>query len=250
MLAPMTEPGPDTPLSSTAASEAVRDIGWRYLLGTLALSVPVPSLAQAGEVASAALTASGTDADGHLRLDLRPDRAELSLQTRALGEVTGRDTQLARRISGAVAGLGLIPAGATSAGATSAESPRPVQMLEMAIDALDIPAIRPFWKAVMAYADEPGRGGPGDAIVDPAGQGPAIWFQQMDAPRPQRNRVHFDITVADDEADARLRAALGAGGRLVDDSFARSFWVLADAEGNEVCVCTWTDRDERDEQDP
>jgi 4a-hydroxytetrahydrobiopterin dehydratase len=222
----------------------VREIGWRYLLGTLALSVPVPSLAQAGEVASAALTASGTDADGHLRLDLRPDRAELSLQTRALGEVTGRDAQLARRISGAVAGLGLAPAEATSA-----RSPRPVQMLEMAIDALDIPAIRPFWKAVMAYADEPGRCGPEDAIVDPAGQGPAIWFQQMDAPRPQRNRVHFDITVADDEADARVRAALGAGGRLVDDSFARAFWVLADAEANEVCVCTWTDRDERDEQD-
>ena len=164
----MTEPGPDTPLSRTAASEAVRDLGWRYLLGTLALSVPVRSLAQAGEVASAALTAGGADADGHLRLDLRPDRAELSLQTRALGEVTGRDTQLARRISGAVAGLGLVPAGATSA-----ESPRPVQMLEMAIDALDIPAIRPFWRAVMAYTDEPGRSGPEDAIVDPAGMSSA-----------------------------------------------------------------------------
>ena len=37
MLAPMTEPGPDTQLSRAAASEAVRDIGWRYLLGTLAL---------------------------------------------------------------------------------------------------------------------------------------------------------------------------------------------------------------------
>jgi 4a-hydroxytetrahydrobiopterin dehydratase len=69
----------------------------------------------------------------------------------------------------------------------------------------------------------------------------------MDAPRLQRNRVHFDITVAHDEAEARVRAALGASGRLVDDSFARSFWVLADAEGNEVCVCTWTDRDEREE---
>ncbi len=26
----------------------------------------------------------------------------------------------------------------------------------------------------------------------------------------------------------------------------RSFWVLADVEGNEVCVCTWQDRDERE----
>src|SRR5258705_13503885 len=80
MLAPMTEPDPDTQLSRAAASEAVRDIGWRDLLGTLALSVPVRSLAQAGEVASAALTPSGTDPDRHLGLGLRPDRAELSLQ--------------------------------------------------------------------------------------------------------------------------------------------------------------------------
>jgi 4a-hydroxytetrahydrobiopterin dehydratase len=241
MLACVTEPDPDPPLSRTAASEAVGDIGWRYLLGTLALSVPVRSLTQASEVAAAVVTAAGADADGHLRVDLRPDRVELSLQTRAAAGVTGRDTRLGRSIAATVEGLGLVPAGAESA-----QSPRPVQMLEMAIDALDIPAIRPFWKAVMAYADEPGRSGPEDAIVDPAGQLPAIWFQQMDAPRPQRNRVHFDITVAHDEAEARVRAALDAGGRLVDDSFARSFWVLADAEGNEVCVCTWTDRDERE----
>jgi len=125
-----------------------------------------------------------------------------------------------------------------SESATSAESPRPVQMFEMAIDALDTASIRPLWKAVLAYTGEPGQDGPEDAIVDPVGQLPAMWFQQMDAPRPQRNRVHFDITVAHDEAKARVQAALAAGGRLVDESFARSFWVLADAEGNEVCVCT------------
>jgi 4a-hydroxytetrahydrobiopterin dehydratase len=178
----------------------------------------------------------------HLRVDMRPDRVELSVQTRALGVTTGCDSQLAHRIDAALAGLGHAPAGATSAG-----SPRTVQMLELAIDAMDILVIRPFWKAVLGYADEPGSDGGQDAIVDPAGQLPAIWFQQMDSPRPQRNRIHFDITVADDEAGPRVRAALAAGGRLVDDSFARSFWVLADAEGNEVCVCTWTDRDEREQ---
>jgi 4a-hydroxytetrahydrobiopterin dehydratase len=234
----VTEPDLDTPLSRTAASAAVADIGWRYLLGTLAVSVPVRSLAQAGEVAAAAIAASGQDADGHLRVDMRPDRVELSVQTRAQGVTTGRDTQLAHRIADELAGLGLAPAGATSGA-----SLRPVQMLEMAIDAMDIPAIRSFWKAVLGYVDEPGS----DGIVDPAGQLPAIWFQQMDAPRRQRNRVHFDITVAHEEAEPRVRTALAAGGRLVDDSFARSFWVLADAEGNEVCVCTWTDRDEREQ---
>jgi 4a-hydroxytetrahydrobiopterin dehydratase len=94
--------------------------------------------------------------------------------------------------------------------------------------------------------DDPGDPGYGAGLVDPAGQLPPIWFQQMDTPRPQRNRVHFDITVAHDEAEDRVRAAVAAGGTLVNDSFARSFWVLADAEGNEACVCAWTDRDERD----
>jgi len=189
----------------------------------------------------AAIAASGQDGDGHLRIDLRADRVELSLQTRALDAVTGRDTQLAHRIAEAVTGLGL-----EMTGQTSAQSPRPVQMLELAIDALDIAAIRPFWKAVLACTGVPGQDGPQDALADPAGQLPALWFQQMDAPRPQRNRIHFDITVAHDEAEARVAAALAAGGRLVNDSCARSFWVLADAEGNEVCVCTWTDRDERE----
>jgi 4a-hydroxytetrahydrobiopterin dehydratase len=65
----------------------------------------------------------------------------------------------------------------------------------------------------------------------------------MDQPRPQRNRIHFDITVPHDEADARIAAALDAGGTLVSADAARAFWILADAEGNEVCVCTWQDRD-------
>ncbi len=237
----MIDPDPETALSRTAASAAVREIGWRFLLGALCAYVPAESLAHASEVAAAAVAACGPGADDHLRIDMRPDRVEFSLQTRALAAVTARDTELAHRITDALGRLGLHPAGATSV-----ESPRPVQMLEMAIDALDIAAIRPFWKTVLAYADEPGQNGPEDAIADPAGQLPTIWFQQMDAPRPQRNRIHFDITVAHDEAEARVQAALAAGGRLVDDSFARSFWVLADAEGNEVCVCTWTDRDERD----
>ncbi len=236
-------PNADTPLSRTAASLAVQSVGWRYLLGTLCTSVSVGSLGQALQVASAAVAAVGPSTDGHLRIDLRPDRVELSLQTRAIGAVTELDTALAQRVSETIS------PDFVTAGATSAQLGRPVQMLEMAIDAMDIAAVRPFWRAVLAYGDEPGRDGPEDAIIDPTGQLPTVWFQQMDASRPQRNRVHFDITVAHDEAQDRVRAALDAGGVLVDDSFARSFWVLADVEGNEVCVCTWTDRDERDKRD-
>ena len=81
-----------------------------------------------------------------------------------------------------------------------------------------------------------------DEVTDPAGIGPAIWFQQMDEPRPQRNRIHFDITVPHDQAEARIAAAIAAGGHLVSDDQAPAFTVLADPEGNEVCVCTWQAR--------
>jgi 4a-hydroxytetrahydrobiopterin dehydratase len=235
----MTDLRPDEPLSRPAASRAVEPIGWRYLLATLAASVAVSSLEHGGRVAAGVVAVCDDHADGHLRVDLRADRVELSLQTRAVGQVTGLDVELARRISDALGDLG-----AVIVGASSRQTARPVQMLEIAIDALHIAAIRPFWKAVLAYGDEPGAGDPEGGIVDPAGQLPTIWFQPMDAPRPQRNRVHFDITVSHDEGEARVAAALHAGGVLVNDAEACAFWTLADAEGNEVCVCTWLDRDQ------
>jgi 4a-hydroxytetrahydrobiopterin dehydratase len=95
----------------------------------------------------------------------------------------------------------------------------------------------------MGYGDEADRTGPRDPLIDPMWQGPAIWFQQMSAPRDQRNRIHFDVSVPHDEARRRVRAALDAGGVLVSDARAPAFWVLADAEGNEACVTTWQGRD-------
>jgi pterin-4a-carbinolamine dehydratase len=227
-------------LSRTAASHAVESIGWRYLLGCLSTSVAVTSFGQAVAVAAAAASACGSEADEHLRADVRADRVELTLQPQGATDLTTHDVELAHGITDAVRDLGLDTDGATSA----AGGRRPVQSLELAIDAMDIGAIRPFWKAVMAYEDEAGPDGPQDALVDPVRQGPAIWFQQMNERRSQRNRIHFDMTVSHDEADARVAAALAHGGTLVTDRHARAFWVLADAEGNEVCVCTWEDRDD------
>lgn len=224
-------------LSRSEASAAVHEFGWRVLLTTLAASVPVPTLERGLAVAAAAAAAGGDDAERHLRVDVRRDRVELVVETASRrSKFAGRDVSLAERVTDAVraAGFDTVPESGTG---------RPVQALEIAIDAIDIPRIRPFWKAVMAYGDEPGGDGPTDAIVDPARQGPSIWFQQMDAPRPQRNRIHFDIVVAHDEADRRRAAALAAGGTLVSDAEARAFWILADAEGNEICICTWQDRE-------
>ena len=225
-------------LSRREASDAVSGHGWRFVLGSLHTTVPVRSLAQATEVAARAAAACGAEADRHLRIDLRADQAVVTVRTWDLATVTALDIELALRITAALAESGSVtePEVGTSA-------PRSVQALELAIDALDIAAIRPFWKAVLGYADEAGADGDADALVDPVGQGPALWFQQMDQPRPQRNRIHFDISVPHDEAPRRIEAALVAGGRLVSADRAPSFWVLADAEGNEACVTTWQGRD-------
>jgi 4a-hydroxytetrahydrobiopterin dehydratase len=223
-------------LSRSAASTAVEPFGWRLVLGNYLASVPVDGLAAAVEVARLAAHACGADADGHLRVDLRPDRVELAVQTRPAAELRARDVELVHAITTALARSGHPLAPPTGPA-------RPVQLLEIAIDALDIAAIRPFWLAVLGYRPETGDEGPQGAIVDPVGQLPTIWFQQMTEPRPQRNRIHLDITVAHDEAEPRLRAALDAGGLLVSDAAARSFWILADVEGNEICICTWQDRD-------
>jgi 4a-hydroxytetrahydrobiopterin dehydratase len=226
--------GMTEPLTRAAASAAVEDAGWRLLLGTLCTSVAVGGLAEGAEVVRAAVDACGPDADRHLHADVRPGRVELSLADRARGAVTARDAELARAVTDAV----------RAAGGTTAPGPgdRPVQALEIAVDALDIAAVRPFWRAVLGYRGEHGGEGPADALADPAGQGPTVWFQQMDAPRPQRNRIHLDVTVPAEEAEARVAATVQAGGRLLGGR-PRAFWVLADPEGNEVCVCSWQDRD-------
>jgi 4a-hydroxytetrahydrobiopterin dehydratase len=225
-------------LSRQEISSGVSGLGWRCVLGLVRTCVRVGSLAQAADVAGRVVAASGGEADKCLWVDVRRDRLVLSLQSPATATVTAREIRLARRISEVVAELGLATDPDVGGG-----GPRSVQALEIGIDALDIASVRPFWKAVMGYDDEAGASGPPNGLVDPLGQGPTIWFQQMDAPRPQRNRIHFDISVPHDEADRRIQAALAAGGVLLSAAEAPAFWVLADAEGNEACVTTWQGRD-------
>ena len=222
------------PLRRAEASHAVEHLGWRYVLGGLMTCVSVHSLSQALEVASTAVACCGAEADGHLRLSPKAERLDLTLQTPGVSSVTARDVELAATITDAVRSLDH----ETAPGGPG----RSVQQLEIAIDAMDIPSIRPFWRAVLGYTNEPGYDGPTDPLVDPTREGPAVWFQQMDQPRPQRNRIHLDVSVPHDVADSRIEAALAAGGTVVG-ARARAFWVLADAEGNEACITTWQDRD-------
>jgi 4a-hydroxytetrahydrobiopterin dehydratase len=136
-------------------------------------------------------------------VDLRPDGVFVRLFTTAPAPdgLSSRDVELARRISSAALQLGL-----------TAE-PAEVQNVVVTIDALDIAKVLPFWRAVLGYGDR--VGGPVEELNDRHRRKPVVGFQQMDAPRPQRNRIHLDI------------------------------WVLADPEGNEACVATWIGTDGR-----
>jgi 4a-hydroxytetrahydrobiopterin dehydratase len=208
-------------LTRAEISAAVTDLGWRYVLGVVRTSVPVDSLAAAAAAAGVVAAVGGPDAGEHVWCDVRADRLVVSVQTRAVGWTTPSDLDLVRAITAALAERGLAP--------DPGVGQRSVPLIEIAIDALDIPAVRPFWKAVLGYVDELPTSGPKDPLVDPHGQGPAIWFQQMDAPRPQRNRLHFDVAVPHDEAAGRIAATLAAGGTLLSDEEAPAFWVLGDA---------------------
>ena len=223
-------------LSAADISAVVSDLGWRYVLGTLRASVRLGPLSQVAQVATELIRAAGAGADECLRLDLRPGRLELTLHPPGTAGLTTRELTHARVIATTATEMG-VPL------EPDADGRRSVQALEIGIDALDAAAIRPFWKGVLGYVDEPGRDGPADPIVDPLAQGPAVWFQRMTVPRPQRNRLHLDVSVPHDEALARIRAALAAGGTLLSEDRAPAFWVLADPEGNEACVTTWQGRD-------
>jgi 4a-hydroxytetrahydrobiopterin dehydratase len=217
---------------SAAEFDATADLpDWRYLLGAIEATFVADSFGTAARLVEQ-IAAAADAADHHPDVDLRyPGRVHVVLMTHAVDGLTTADVDLARTISSlaATAGLRAAPVGSR---------------LEVAIDALDIDAVRPFWKAVLGYAEwsPPTSGGQIEVLVDPRRIGPTFWFQQMDQPRPQRNRIHVDVTVPHDEADARIAAAIAAGGHLVSDTRARAFWILADPEGNEACVCTWQGR--------
>ncbi len=217
-------------LTRTAISNVVTPLGWRLHSGAVYTVILVASLREAALAAGALATVPG--GEDHLRLDLRADAVLARVATPETGWVSPADLDLVAALTAEATRLGLTTQPVTGA--------RPAQVIEIGIDALDADAIRPFWRAVLAYVPDPDN--PAD-LIDPYGQGPMVWFQQMDTPRPQRNRIHFDIEVPHDQLQDRLATAVAAGGRVVVDTYAPAFWVLADPEGNEACLCTWQGRD-------
>ncbi|GAA3050808.1 VOC family protein [Streptomyces roseofulvus] len=152
---------------------------------------------------------------------------------------------------------------------------RPALTLQLTIDCADPGRLVPFWAEALRYVPEPppqgyaswraywaasgvpeeelgdGAGDLPESLVDPAGAGPRVWFQQVPEPKTVKNRVHLDLKVGGgrgvplavrrarvDGEVARLTALGATVLRTMDEPHGMDYYavVLQDPEGNEFCV--------------
>ena len=203
------------------AAEGVDD--WVVLHGGATADFRVSSIGEAARLAEAIATVDGIAGSGVL---LTASDAGLTVRlSRDLWQLEARHIELARAISAVARAHGAVADRAAVQEVSVAVAAKP--------DAIDLG----FWRAVLGYvpmADDNG--------VDPLGHGSTVWMQELDDGKALRHAMHIDVSVARERAEARLAAALEAGGRIVDDSEAPLSWILADRSGNKVCIATWPDR--------
>ena len=190
----------------------------RYLTGDFATGLALVNV----------IGALAEEANHHPDLDLRYPHLNVLLTSHDVSGVTSRDVDLARAISAAAAGLGV------------RADPQVTGIVEIALDTWDFGEIKPFWRAVLDLADSPSFE---QELLDPAGGRPTLWFQHTSRHDEPRQRFHLDIRVPPEVAEARIAAALDAGGVLVSTEHAPAFTVLADVQGNKVCVTTGRGRE-------
>ena len=173
----------------------------------------------------------GLDA-GHPDVDLRQDGVTVRLITYTddYFGLSRRDVELARQISAVAREQGL------------SADPSAVQTLLVIPGAPNVAEVMPFWRAILGY--EPRNDSPAEDLVDPRSRGAAFWLERMNEPRPDGGgAIHVAIWVPYEQAEARIAAALAAGGHMVRDEFAPAWWTLADAYGNEADISTTKSRD-------
>jgi 4a-hydroxytetrahydrobiopterin dehydratase len=210
-------------------SEGVED--WRVLGDGANAYFRTGSYAKAAQLVQAISELRGVE-DEQPEVDVRPDGVTVRMLTITEGYagMTRRHVELARQISAAARKLGL------------SSDPSAVQSLLVIPGATSRAEVMPFWRAALGY--EPRRDSPAEDLVDPRGRGTPFWFEQMKEPRAGGGgAIHVAVWVPYEHAQARIAAALAAGGRMVRDEFAPSWWTLADTAGNEVDIATTMGRD-------
>jgi hypothetical protein len=138
--------------------------------------------------------------------------------------------------------------------------------IQVVFDAAEPEKLAEFWALALDYVFEPppkgfetwedfGRSigmpeeefGDQAAVIDPADEGPRLYFQRVPEGKAAKNRVHLDVRVAGREVGGEERKRLvsehverlvqaGASLAWVNDDIRGNSVVLRDPEGNEFCV--------------
>ena len=146
---------------------------------------------------------------------------------------------------------------------------------QLVVDCADPGLLARFWAAVLDYVLEPPPdgfatwddwrrdvglpeeelGGGPDSIVDPRGEGPRIWFNEVSETKVVKNRLHLDVHASGGrstldrsvslalrkervDAEARRLAGLGATitGALESEGIDHYAMGMKDPEGNEFDI--------------
>ena len=210
-------------------SEGVED--WRVLGDGANAYFRTGSFATGARLVQAISELPGMD-DLRPDIDVRRDGVTVRMVAfiEGYGGMLQGHVELARKISQAARKLGL------------SADPGAVQSLLVIPGATSRAEVMPFWRAVLGY--EPRLDSPGEDLVDPRNRNVPFWFEQMEKPRADGlGAIHIAVWVPYEQAEARIAAGLAAGGRMVRDQNAPSWWTLADAAGNEVDIATTRGRD-------
>ena len=201
------------------AAEGVDD--WAILHGGPTAVFRTDSLRESADLAAAIAEVQGLGP--RTILSAASDRLTVKL-TLEMWATEAEHIELARAVSAVARGLG-------------AKADRgAIQEVQVAISARPDQVDLPFWRAVLGYAPLSDDNG-----IDPLGMGSTVWMQELDPQKPLKHAMHIDVSVAREEAEARVAAAVAAGGRVVTDAEAPAAWILADRAGNKVCIAAWPD---------
>lgn len=219
-------------MTKRVSAKAFHDAGgvedWRVLFWGAHAYFAAESFRQGADFVFA-VGALAEELDHYPDVDLRPDGVTVKTFTKVNGHMSDKDIELARRVSALAAEHGLRP------------DPSRLTVVGVAVAQDEGADVRPFWAAVLGYDfldDE-------DAI-DPSRRNPHFWFHQLDPPKPGRGRFHIDVSVPAEQAQARIDAAIAAGGRLVT-SHAPNWWTLASPENHGVDIAAWPDIEDFDD---
>lgn len=207
------------------AADGVED--WRVLFSGAHAYFRATSFEQGARFVAAiadAAQAVGHDPD----VDLRPEGVTVRTASGEYGALSRLDVELARRISVEARRLALEP------------DPSQVQAIGINVAQDAGRDVGPFWAAALGYRSL----GEGEDVVDRHRRHPHVAFQRLRRPRPGRGRMHIDVSVPADQAEARVAAALAAGGRLADGTHAPNWWTLASPDNHGVDIAAWPDDDD------